>query len=161
MEEWIPLKDYPGYSASNQGRIRNDKFGRYLALVRMPTGNWTVRLMLNGMQVTRSVPKIICSTFVLRPRPHFDTPIHLDGDHSNLNATNLQWRPLWFAQKFNRQFKINQLGGGRIRDKMTGEEYDSPWGPVKRFGLLYSDIYFSTQSNSPVFSAMQFFEWID
>ncbi len=45
MEEWKPIKDLPGYSVSNKGRVRKDSTGQIMVLTF--TGLWLKRLLRN------------------------------------------------------------------------------------------------------------------
>src|ERR1044072_9948837 len=99
MELWLPLKQFPGYSASSLGYIRNDRRDSLLSVLLTQSRPY-VGLMYNGVQVKRSLPKLICETFVPKPaNPLFTTPIHRDGELTNCQADNLLWRPRWFALK--------------------------------------------------------------
>lgn len=162
MEEWVPLREYPGYSISNYGRVRQDRFDRVLAKGRSQSGATYSRVMVNGVQVTRAVSSLVAAAFVPNPRPEqFTTPIHLDGDLTNCCAENLLWRPRWFAIKFTRQFRLELPNPPQwIRDKETREEYEDPWPPVMSFGLLYMDILLSIHNRTWVFPTMQSFEWV-
>lgn len=162
MEGWVPLQNYPGYSASDQGRIRNDSRGNILAIVRTVSGHTFVGLMKDGVQVKRSVAKLIAEAFVEPPphQPHFTTPIHLDGNLSNCAADNLMLRPRWFAMKFSQQFFKEQPNHEPIRRIKTGEEFEDCWPLVMTHGLLYIDIILSVVNNTYVFPIMEYFEWV-
>jgi len=161
MEEWIPLQDYPGYSASNMGKIRNDARSRILATVPTASRYMYVSLMQNGKQVTRGVAKLIAQTFVPNPRPdQFDTPIHLDGDTSNSQACNLLWRPRWFAIKFTVQFYSEIVYRPKpILNITTGEIFEDIWDVVKRDGVLYQEVVLAISNKTFVFPTMDVFEW--
>lgn len=160
MEGWLPLQDYPGYSASEFGQIRNDRRSSVLTIVKAETGHTYVGLMKNGVQVKRSVGKLIAETFVPKPmQSHFTTPIHLDGDLSNCYASNLLWRPKWFAMQFTQQFRKPQPYHDPVRDKSTGEVFTDCWPLVMTYGLLYFEILSSIVNSTYVFPTMQTFEW--
>jgi NUMOD4 motif-containing protein len=162
MEEaWIPLQDYPGYSISNWGRVRNDKRSTLLSIVRTQSRHTYVSLMKEGIQVSRSVAKIVAESFVDNPRPtQFTTPIHLNGDLSNSRADNLLWRPRWFAMRFTQQFGVKPIEHLPIRNKRTGEEFETCWPLVTTYGLLYMDIILATSNFTYVYPTMQTFEWV-
>lgn len=163
MEEWRPLRDYPGYSASNLGRIRNDKFKREVHATKLKQGRAFVGLMLDGVQVKRSLSKIIGDAFLDSPMaPHFTTPIHFDGDLSNCRVDNLDWRPRWFAIKHAEQFRREfPRVLTPVRDISTGAEFEDSWAAMLQFGLLYFDIVAATNSRTYVFPTMQSFEWVE
>lgn len=161
MEQWLPLGEFPGYSASNLGRIRNDRRDSLLTFV-LTDHRPYVGLMRNGFQVKRSVSKLICDTFVQRPEnPLFNTPIHLDGDSLNCRADNLLWRPRWFAWKHSHQFR-RELPEYEwvIQEIKTKEVFPNCWGPVFHYGLLYLDVVLAVVHKTYVFPTMQIFERI-
>src|SRR3954470_21438611 len=104
IEQWHEIEDFFGYSVSDHGRIRTDKFGRLLALSQTQWGLVQVGLMRDGVQCHRSVPLLVAKTFLPYVGGAFDTPINLDGNRWNNHVENLAWRPRWFAVKYNRQF---------------------------------------------------------
>lgn len=161
MEQWLPLGQFPGYSASNTGRIRNDRRDRLLTPV-LTENRPYVGLVYNGVQVKRSLSKLICETFVPRSsNPLFDTPIHLDGELTNCEARNLLWRPRWFALKHIHQFRKPMPDyDWPIREVKTKQEFSDCWGPVFDYGLLYMDVVLAILHKTYVFPTMQIFERI-
>lgn len=161
MEQWRELTEFPGYSVSDYGRVRNDDTDRLIATSRTLTGHCFVGLMWNGRQVKRALAKLVLEEFGTRPSRRFNTPIHLDADLFNCSAANLAWRPRWFAQQYRRQFSQPQPKHAPIRDIATGEVSDDCWIFVVRYGLLYSDIIESTVNRTYTFGSPQRFEWAD
>lgn len=162
MEQWVPLLGYPGYSISNLGRVRNDNRERVLTVVQMPTSYVYVGLIKDGVQVKRSVSKLVSEAFLPKPSiPSFTTPIHFDGDLSNCRVSNLDWRPRWFAIKHTRQFRIKlHEYPDPVRELKTGEIFDNTWKAVLRYGLLYMDLVLSIFNKTYVFPTMQTYEWV-
>jgi hypothetical protein len=162
MEQWVPLLGYPGYSASSLGQVRNDKRDRILTVVQLPTSYAYVGLVKDGIQVKRSVSKLISETFLPIPViSTFTTPIHFDGDLANCRVENLAWRPRWFAIKHTRQFKVVLPDyPDPVRELETGEVFENSWKPVFRFGLLYMDLILSILNKTRVFPTMQSYEWV-
>jgi len=158
--DWKPIKEFPGYSISNMGRVRNDDTDRIMALQRNPHGIVHVGLWKDGKQYKRSVAVLVCEAFLPPPTPPtFDTPIHLDGDKTNCRIDNLMWRPRWFAVRYHRQFHDNRPMGfsGPIRDKRTGEVFRNSMEAAMRFGLLDWDIFKSTIARTYVWPTYQEF----
>jgi len=93
MEEWVPLLSYPGYSASNLGRVRNDKKYHVLTVYEAQGRRPFVKVTRDGTQLTRSLSKLILSAFLPPPRPAFPTPIHFDGNLHNCSISIMDWRP--------------------------------------------------------------------
>lgn len=162
MEKWLPLLGYPGYSASDQGRVRNDRRESILAVVRVKGRRSYVGLMLQGTQVKRSLSRLICETFVPNERrQYFDTPIHLDGDLANCRAVNLLWRPRWFADRHSFQFTQDLGETNPVRNIDTGAMYNNVWDIVFAHGVLFNDVVLSIANKTYVFPLMQCFEWIE
>lgn len=160
MEEWRALQDYPGYSASDQGRVQNDNNGEYLSVSTNGRGHPYVSFRIKGHQTKKSLSLVICRTFVEWPRPDFTTPIHLDGDFMNCRVVNLAWRPRWFAIKHTQQFSRNFTDTPPVRNIKTGAVYDNAWDVVFKHGVLFSDVVKSIINATYVFPLMECFEWV-
>lgn len=160
-ERWVPLLGYPGYSISDLGRVRNDKRDRVLTIVEVEQKRTYVGLILNGVQVKRSVSKLVCEAFVPRHiNKNFTTPIHFDGNLSNCRAINLAWRPRWFAIKHAAQFRRDLPEySSPVREIKTREVFDNAWSAVFRYGILYMDLVLSIFNKTYVFPTMQTYEW--
>lgn len=160
MEAWLDIFEFPGYSVSNYGRVRNDYSGRVLTMLRNQHGVTHVGMNRDGKQYKRSVPKLVAERFL----PHqtlddFDTPIHLDGDRTNNCADNLAWRPKWFADVYTNQWSRPQARvKSPIRDCVSGEEYEDSRDAARSYGLLERDILDSISNGVKVFPTLQRFE---
>jgi hypothetical protein len=60
MERWLPIDEFPGYSISDQGRVRNDATKRVMVMVRNQGG---VSMHLDGDRTNCAA-----SNLVWRPR---------------------------------------------------------------------------------------------
>lgn len=163
MEQWLRLLDFPGYSVSNMGRVRNDRTSSILALGHSKSNHPFVKMWRHERQVTRGVALLVAQAFVPLPAHRYNTPtpIHLDGDATNCQADNLTWRPRWFANKHARQFTMNLENPNRVRNIDTGVEYDSVWSIVFEQGVLFNDVVKSIINKTYVYPLFQRFEWVD
>jgi hypothetical protein len=81
MEHWLSIDEFPRYSVSDQGRVRNDDTGRILATTINQAGVVMVGLTRDGRQYKRGVAKLVADRWL----PHhgsddiFTVPMHLDG----------------------------------------------------------------------------------
>lgn len=101
-EEWRPIPGFPGYEASDQGRVRsldristgqlrNRVCGRLLAQQIKPgTGYLSVHLTINGRGFTRNVHVLIAATF-LGPRPERMDVCHGNGERHDNRPENLRY----------------------------------------------------------------------
>jgi hypothetical protein len=161
MQRWVEISDFPGYSVSDDGRVRNDYTGRILALLRNQRGHTHVGMTKNGVQYKRSVARLVAKIFLRRNTlPYFNTPLHLDDDRSNNHYSNLVWRPKWFVDKYTKQFERGRpLIGRPIRDIETGERFNHSWEACMKYGLLEYDILKSIDHGIPVKPTYQTFEY--
>lgn len=138
MERWLPIDEFPGYSVSDQGRVRNDDTQRIMALVTNRGGVLMVGLFRAGVQYKRAVGKLVADRFL----PHntletFDTPTHLNGDRLDCSVKNLVWRPRWYANKYHQQFETYRQPyvSVKIVDEATGYIYENSWEAAIANGL--------------------------
>ena len=89
MEIWKPLKKFPSYNVSSDGRIMNVKTQRILKTFINEKGYQTVCLRKNNKQYTVRVHKLIAETF-LGEHPGMDIR-HKDRNRSNNHVNNLEW----------------------------------------------------------------------
>lgn len=158
-ENWKRVESFPGYSVSDHGEVRSDKFGRILALNVTQYGLVQVGLMRDGVQYHRSVPLLVAKAFLPRESAPFDTPINLDGDRHNNHVINLAWRPRWFAIKYNQQFRqpCETPINSRIVDLKTGEISENSFECARRYGLLEQDLVLSILNRTYVWPTYQEF----
>lgn len=163
VECWSPIPEFPGYSVSNYGRVRNDRYpGRYMSHFQTGGGNIHVAMVKNGVQHNRGLAKLVAEAFLKVPNPNWDlpTPIYLNGDKTDCNSENLMWRPRWFANKYTRQFGLIFRTVGHIRDIETGIVFRDIWDElIMVHGLLFVDIVESIEYKTSVFPTFQRFEW--
>lgn len=157
--DWKEIRDFPGYSVSSMGKVRNDSTDRIMALQINQHGVVHVGLFKEGRQYKRGVALLVCQAFLPPPiPPTFDTPIHLDGDPTNNRIDNLMWRPRWFAVKYHQQFENPTVSfSGPIQDKRTGEVFNNSWHAATTFGLLEKEIFLATLNRTYVWPTYQEF----
>lgn len=159
MEQWRPIYEFNGYHISDHGQVLNEKTGRVLKLSVNQRGIVYVGLMRNKVQHKRSVAVLVAKRF-LAPPPNeaFDAIINLDGDRNNNFASNLNWRPDWFARKYQRQFAYyTHTANQPIVDIDRGIEYFNVWEAASRHGLLVTAVALSLETQEPVWPTRQRF----
>ena len=89
MEIWKPIKNFPSYNGSTEGRIMNIKTQRILKTFLNNDGYLQVCLRKNGKQYTVKVGRVIAETF-LGEHPGMDVS-YKNGDRSDICVDNLEW----------------------------------------------------------------------
>jgi hypothetical protein len=160
-EQWLPLKEFPGYSVSNLGQVMNDH--REALVKTSVTGNGVAKvgLMRDGKQHTRSLKILVAGEFMPQEDPLFNTLINLDGNTVNNRIDNLMWRPRWFAWKYHRQMEFTKIysGVGPVQDAKTKEVYEDVVEAAMINGLLFEEIQMAIVDMIPVFPTWHLFEW--
>lgn len=159
---WEPIDEFPNYSVSNTGQVRNENTGHILVLTRNQYGLVQVGLMKNGNQYKRGIAKLVALAFLDPPPTEaFNTPINLDGDRLNNEVENLMWRPRWFAVKYHKQFEKPSRGfNSPIFEVKTGEQFPNSWAAATKYGLLDREIYIATLNRTYVWPTYQEFREI-
>ncbi len=162
-EFWEEVLEFPGYSVSSYGRVKNDLTGRILKVSSTSRDSLKVGLIKDGVQYTRVVKNLVAEAFLPRPdNPLFDTAINKDTNKENNYVENLEWRPRWYAIKYSRQFKerCQHQYTGPILDSNTGDRYETIEQAAIVNGLLFKDIFAGCLSQEPIFPTWQTFEWL-
>jgi hypothetical protein len=160
MERWLEIFEFPGYSISDQGRVRNDITGRIMVMVRNQAGVLMVGLVRDGVQYKRAIAKLVADRFL----PHntletFDTPMHLDGDRDNCSVRNLVWRPRWYVLKYQQQFETYRQPyiDRKIIDQATGDIYANSWEAAIANGLREFEVAKSVYEEAKAWPTYQQF----
>lgn len=159
-EIWKDIPDYPKYAISNMGQVMNVRTEKLLKNQLTPQGVVYVPLYDNDdNNSTRSVKVLVAKAFVEGETDIFNTPINLDGDKTNNCATNLVWRPLWFAVSYSRQFVVDYAHKdvGPVYEVETNTRYDNVYIVGTTFGVLFKEVYRSVYAETPVFPTKQRF----
>lgn len=158
-EMWIESNEWPGYSISSLGNVRNDIRGTEVRQSRTRAGAMKVGLSFEGKQYTRSVKVLVADMFVGGKTNIKDTAIHLDGDQTNCAADNLVWRPRWFACKYTYQMSVidQEDRFGPLVEVNSGVRYKSMVEAGLRNGLLFEHIEHSIEYHTAVYPTNQIF----
>lgn len=96
-EEWRTIKDYPNYSVSNLGRVRNSKTGRILKSSKCgggaEAGKYLHVILYQGSRASRKsigIHRLVAKAFIPNPdnKPEVN---HIDGNGYNNVVSNLEW----------------------------------------------------------------------
>lgn len=152
-ELWHELEEFPDYAVSDRGEIVNIKNGMPRRTSTNQNGIVKITLYIDGKELaTRSVAVLVAEAFCDGQNDLFNTPIHLDGDRDNCRASNLMWRPRWFAVQYHRQFYSDEFHrmDVPIQEITTGRRYSSVKEACIDLGLYYNDVYRSYVHEQPV-----------
>lgn len=164
-EVWKVIPEFPSYQISSLGRVYNMRRDRMMSPNQNNHGH--VKINLRGEhgldRHTRSVALLVGEAFVEKPDSRCNQVMMLDGDLSNVAATNLVWRPRWYAWKYVHQLRVPQprhFHNLAVRNK-EGVEYESIIEAGMTEGLMFSDIWESTYTGKSLYPYRQTFEVIE
>lgn len=89
MESWKPLRNFPGYAGSTEGRIKNIRTQHISTPTINSKGYALVGLSRNKKQHVVRAHRVLAETF-LGEYPDLDVR-HKDGNRSNNRIDNLEW----------------------------------------------------------------------
>lgn len=140
MEIWKPLRNFPGYDGSSEGRIKNVRTQRILNNHIDEKGRVKACLRKNNKQYTVKVARVLADTF-LGEHPGMDI-CHKDLDHSNVQINNLEWRTRseTISSAFKRGSKLPSRGTA-IRVIETNDIYRSVSECARAIGCDRSEIF--------------------
>lgn len=89
-ERWAVIHNYPLYSVSTLGRVKNNKTQRILKGGLDKDGYKQQILCNNGLRVNRKVHKLVALAFIENPdnKPQVN---HINGIKTDNRAVNLEW----------------------------------------------------------------------
>ncbi len=162
LGQWIAIEDFPGYSVSDTGYVRNDETGHLMSRLANQSGVVHVGLTKNKTLYKRSLPLLVANAFIPKPNPDrfsgFDTPINLDGNRFNNHVHNLMWRPRWFAVKYFSQFKQDAPSISRPIEMLeTGVVFQTSWEAATTLGVFDREIAISVMTQNYVWPIFQRF----
>lgn len=152
------ISEFPNYCITVDGRVFNLKTGREMVLHPTLQGEYSVGMMKDRVQYRRSVKVLVAEAFVEGQTEDFNTPILLDNNKENLHATNICWRPRWFAWRYSYQFSRyfpDWYYHGPILDIVNNAEYLNIIEAATTNGILCEDIQISIDNRREVFPTGQ------
>lgn len=163
-EERNPIEEFPDYQVSNCGHVFKVGTDFPMSVSYTAHGHAKITLSDGGERKTRSVALIVAQAFVEPPHPVCDHVMVLNGDHHDLRAENLVWRPRHFVWHYARQFKVPvpvHCETLPVIEVQTGRTWDNIVEASIECGLLMDDVWRSTYTGDPVFPLMTQFRIID
>ena len=160
MENWKVIIEYPRYSVSDNGRVKNNISGKIISQRQATNGYMRVNVRTGAEKyekpITLSVHRLVAEYFL----PKIDGKEyvnHIDCDKTNNNVANLEWctakensihayesKPL-YRNKCNRNIvKAQEICKKRIlayKDGVFIGEYESIRNAAKALGVSIKTIY--------------------
>ena len=116
-EVWRKIKDFPNYSASSFGNLRNDKTKRILTPCIASNGYMCVTMRANNKNTYGLVHRLIATTFCFNLNAK-DKVDHINNDRTNNHINNLRWATI-SENNHNKKMKRTNTSGytGAFKDK--------------------------------------------
>jgi hypothetical protein len=125
------ITDYPNYSVSNLGNVKNNKTGRILK-TRVHKGYLVINLYNNNVMKHKPIHRLVGNAFIQNPQNKLCID-HVDTDTTNNNVNNLRWATI-AENSQNRSISSNNTSG------TTGVHYN------KASNKWYANIKFNGKS---------------
>ena len=141
MEIWLPIKNFPKYEVSSEGKIRNAITGRILKPGNNTKGYLIVTLYRDGNPYTKKIHRLVADAFYDGQFDGLEVN-HIDGNKTNNFIGNLEW--CTGSENINHAYKTGLRKPPRTKKVKiieTGEVYDSMSGCARSIGGTVSGIY--------------------
>lgn len=126
MEEWRIIREYPRYSISNMGRVKNNKTGRVLK-----------HSLVNGYPVVKlnnthnyKIHRLVAKYFIANP-DNLPQVNHKDRNRQNNIVENLEWCNNQYNSIYSLGKKVLQLDA----DGTVIKEYQCAKDAARAFGI--------------------------
>ena len=147
-EEWRVLSDFPRYSVSWKGQIRNDK--SYKILHPSPTKQGYIGLKIankDNKQCKIKMHRLIAQTFIPNPN-NYPVVNHLDENKSNNCVDNLEW----VTRSRNSQYSYDT--GKNTRQRCI-HQYDSDGNFIKEYKSIVSAAKDNNISRESIYNSLK------
>lgn len=165
--KWARITGFTDYEVSNQGDVYNKRADLFCSASAGTGGHLRVNLSGYRQMHTRSVARLVADAFVPKHEQEgFNTPMHLDADHSNCRADNLVWRPRWYVMKWTQEWESGILRNGDfthngVHNLTRGRRYASILQAAQTDGVLPSHILEACQYLEPVMMLNYIYEFLN
>ncbi len=133
-EIWKVIQNFPMYSVSNKGRIRNNKSGKIKKECYHNKGYPMVQLLDSRIRKasTKKIHRLVAIEFIPNPN-NYPQINHVDGNKTNNNVENLEWCSNSYNNKHCRKLGLNpEFGENHHRAKLTEDS-------VRQIRKLYKE----------------------
>lgn len=88
--QWKEIKNWPGYSISDEGQVRNDKTGTLRVASLTSDGYLNLTIEQDGVAKCKTIHRLVMEAFCPTENPALQVN-HKDGDRTNNRLDNLEW----------------------------------------------------------------------
>lgn len=138
MEIWKPIKELPGYSVSNKGRVKKDSTGQIMVLSK--NGGYC------RITISKHVHRLVAEAFIEKPKDESKCWIdHIDGNKSNNEVSNLRWvTPSENAMSYGYKSRIKNKKRKIKATNLDGRKiiFESRQAAAKYFKCADSEIHY-------------------
>lgn len=87
---WKKIKEFPNYSVSDEGEVRNDLSGRMLTIFNNSSGYKVVHISSDKSKKTVRVHRLVAQAFIANPQKK-SCVNHINGNRGDNRVENLEW----------------------------------------------------------------------
>ena len=135
-EEWLIIEEFPRYSVSNFGRVKNNETNYILIGGHDKDGYNQVTLCYNGKQYNRRVCRLVAKAFIDNPN-NLPFVNHKDENKTNDNANNLEWCTIRYNNNYGKHYYNVRK---RIKCVETDKEYISTREVERQLGFSHTNV---------------------
>lgn len=146
IEQWKPIDEFPLYSVSNYGRIRNNATEKILLGGYDKDGYRQVTLSYNGKQYNRRICRLVAIAFIPNPE-NLPQVNHKDENKKNDYAYNLEWCTAQYNNNYGHRVSKTRR---KVQCVETGHIYDGVRVVEKETGIAHSNISYACRTGNMI-----------